>query len=347
MFSQNKIYQKSLEVFSEDINWDIYSNKKILIVGATGLIGSYLIDMLMYVNKRQNKNIGIVAVARSEASVKERFEEYICNRNFRYIIADINNGFNYQEKVDYLLHLASNTHPLAYAEKPIETLMTNIHGTYNLLNYAKDFLNKRLLFLSSVEIYGQMENNITGYKEEDCGYLDCNSLRACYNEGKRAGEALCQAFIKEYDLDIVIPRLCRIYGPTMKLDDSKALSQFLKKAIKKENIVLKSPGEQYFSYLYVGDAVTALLHLLEFGIVGEAYNVADQKSNVKLKNLAKIIADHVGVDVSFEIADEIEQAGYSKASNAILDTKKINRLYWKAKYSINDGIKEVINIYQV
>ena len=110
---------------------------------------------------------------------------------------------------------------------------------------------------------------------------------------------------------------------------------------------MKSPGEQYFSYLYVGDAVTALLHLLEFGIVGEAYNVADQKSNVKLKNLAKIIAYHVGVDVSFEIADEIEQAGYSKASNAILDTKKINRLYWKAKYSINDGIKEVINIYQV
>ncbi len=116
MFSKNKIYQKSLEVFSEDINWDIYSNKKILIVGATGLIGSYLIDLLMYVNKRQNKNIGIVAVARSEASVKERFEEYLCNRNFRYIIADINNGFKYQEKVDYLLHLASNTHPLAYAK---------------------------------------------------------------------------------------------------------------------------------------------------------------------------------------------------------------------------------------
>ena len=85
----------------------------------------------------------------------------------------------------------------------------------------------------------------------------------------------------------------------MKLDDSKALSQFLKKAIKKENIVLKSPGEQYFSYLYVGDAVTALLHLLEFGIAGEAYNVADQKSNMKLKDLDKIIADHVGVDVIF------------------------------------------------
>lgn len=347
MFSQNKIYQKSLELFSQDINWEIYSNKKILIVGATGLIGSYLIDLLMYINKIQNKNIGIVAVARSEVSVKERFEEYLCNRNFRYIIADINNGFNYKERVDYLLHLASNTHPLAYAEKPIETLMTNIKGTYNLLNYAKDFLGKRFLFLSSVEIYGQIEYTQTGIKEDECGYIDCNSLRACYNEGKRAGEALCQAFIAEYGIDIVIPRLCRIYGPTMKNDDSKALSQFINSALENKNIVLKSSGEQYFSYLYVGDAVCAILHLLQFGLSGEAYNVADEKSQIKLKDLAKIIADHTSAKVVFELPDRIEQIGYSKINNGILNTRKINDLSWFGKYSIYRGIKECLDICKI
>lgn len=347
MFSQNKIYQKSLELFSQDINWDIYSNKNFLIVGATGLIGSYLIDLLMYINKIQNRNIGIVAVARSEVYVKERFEEYLCNRNFRYIIADINNGFNYKERVDYLLHLASNTHPLAYAEKPIETLMTNIKGTYNLLNYAKDFLCKRFLFLSSVEIYGQIEDTQTGIKEDECGYIDCNSLRACYNEGKRAGEALCQAFIAEYGIDIVIPRLCRIYGPTMKNDDSKALSQFINSALENKNIVLKSSGEQYFSYLYVGDAVCAILHLLQFGLSGEAYNVADEKSQIKLKDLAKIIADHTSAKVVFELPDRIEQIGYSKSNNGILNTRKINDLSWCGKYSIYRGIKECLDICKI
>lgn len=347
MFSQNKIYQKSLEIFVRDIDWEFFKNRKFLIVGATGLIGTYLIDLLMYINRVRKQNIQIVAVSRSEDSVTTRFQEYSTDKNFKYVIADINQKFEYQEKVDYILNLASNTHPIAYSKQPIETLMTNIKGTYNLLNYAKDFLCRRFLFLSSVEIYGQIEDTQTGIKENECGYIDCNSLRACYNEGKRAGEALCQAFIAEYGIDIVIPRLCRIYGPTMKNDDSKALSQFINSALENKNIVLKSSGEQYFSYLYVGDAVCAILHLLQFGLSGEAYNVADEKSQIKLKDLAKIISDYTSAKVVFELPDRIEQIGYSKSNNGILNTRKINDLSWCGKYSIYRGIKECLDICKI
>lgn len=344
MFSDSEVYQKSLQIFSQNIDWQQLKNKTIIIIGASGLIGTYLVDLLMYQNKVNFLNINIVAVGRNESNLKRRFCQYLDNINFKYFIEDINTGFNYTKRADYLLHLASNTHPIAYAQKPIETLMTNINGSYNLMSWAKEKLNDRFLFLSSVEIYGQAQNGQKFFKETDCGFIDCNTVRACYNEGKRAGEALCQAFIKEHNLDIVIARLCRVYGATVKNDDSKAITQFINNGINKENIVLKSNGEQLFSYLYVGDVVNAILFLLLHGKIGEAYNVADKESDIKLKDLAQIIANIAQTKVVYELPDEVEAEGYSKAEMAILESQKINKLGWKVQYSIKHGIEETINI---
>lgn len=346
MFEDNERYQKSLQIFSHDIDWQQFHNKKILIIGASGLIGTYLIDLLMQNNKKFNLNIQIIANGRHEKSLRDRFKDYLTDPRFTYVVADINANFKYDKAVDYIFHLASNTHPRAYAAHPIETLMTNIEGTYNLLSYAQKFLKGRFIFLSSVEIYGQASEIQDKFSEQDCGYIDCNTFRACYNEGKRAGESLCQAFIKEENLDIVIPRLCRVYGPTLKLDDSKALSQFLKNGVAKENIVLKSKGTQYFSYLYVGDIVNALLFLAQKGKKWEAYNVADNGSDIKLVDLAQNIAAIAGTRVIFDLPDKQEVAGYSKAINAILDATKIRKLGWKCQYTIKDGLEETVEILQ-
>lgn len=343
MFSTNEIYRKSLDTFSKGIDWKQLNHKRILIVGAGGLIGSYLIDLIMHVNQRDNLDIKVVANGRNKQKLTSRFSEYMNDDRFSYVLADVNDGFNVNEDVDYILHLASNTHPLAYSEHPVETLMTNVVGTYNLLNYARNHVQERFIFASSVEIYGQAMNE-ESFSEGDYGYIDCNTSRACYNEGKRAGESLCQAFIKQYGIDVVIPRLCRVYGPTMKLDDSKALSQFIKKALAHEDIVLKSAGTQYFSYLYVGDVVNALVYLMLKGKCGEAYNVADYGSNIRLKDLAGHIADAAGRKVIFDLPDAKEAAGYSKANVAILNSQKINQLGWKAQYDINTGIQETVNI---
>ena len=169
-------------------------------------------------------------------------------------------------------------------------------------------------------------------------------MRAGYPESKRCGEALCQAYLREKGLDVVIPRLTRSYGPTLLKSDTKALSQFLSKALAGEDIVLKSAGTQYYSYTYVADAVSGLLFVLLNGETGGAYNIADEKSDIMLKDLAAIIAENVGHKVVFEIPNATEAAGFSKATKARLDSRKLQSLGWKAMYDIRTGIKRTLSI---
>ena len=198
-------------------------------------------------------NCKVYALGRNEKKAKERFSEYWNDENFVFIECDINKeipDINIK-KIDYFIHAASNTHPVAYATEPISTIMTNIIGTKNMLESAIKHNASRFLFISSVEIYGENRGDVQYFSEEYCGYIDCNTLRAGYTESKRAGEALCQAYIAEKNIDIVIARLPRVYGPTMLMSDTKALSQFIKKGLLKENVVLKSEGNQQFSYLHM------------------------------------------------------------------------------------------------
>ena len=136
----------------------------------------------------------------------------------------------------------------------------------------------------------------------------------------------------------------RSYGPTLLPTDTKALSQFIHKGVAGENIVLKSAGTQFFSYLYIADTVAGLLTVLLRGETGEAYNIADERSDITLRDLAGIIAGIAGTEVIFEIPDAIESAGYSKATKARLDSAKLQRLGWSAHYDIREGLERTIEI---
>ena len=299
----------------------------------------------MTLNLKKNYHTTIITNSRSRKKLEKKFNDYLSNPFFKYWIGDINSEINCDEKVDYIINCASNTHPLQYATDPVGTILTNILGTNNLLKFAVKSIAKKVVFLSSVEIYGENIYNIDKFKENEMGYIDCNSLRAGYNEGKRAGEALCQAYIEKEGINISIVRLPRIYGPTVKPDDTKVMSQFINNAIKKENIILKSDGNQYFSYLYVADAVSGILRVLIAGENGEAYNLGNIKSDIRLKDLAKIIAKLAGVKVIYELPEETEKKGFSKATIARLDYNKImNNLKWKPNYPIETGLERTIKI---
>ncbi len=346
---ENPQYQEDVKyVANLDLPWDKLKNKSIMISGATGLIGSMLIDVIMMKNLK-GLNCIVYALGRSKTKMFNRFEYCFDNSYFNFIEYDVNKKLEMNSilKIDYILHLASNTHPMQYATDPIGTITTNIIGVQNLLDFAVEHKTTRFAFASSNEIYGENRGDVEKFDEKYCGYIDCNTTRAGYPESKRCGEALCQAYVAQKGLDIVIPRLTRTYGPTLLKTDTKALSQFIHKGIAAEDIVLKSEGNQYYSYLYVMDSVSGLLTVLLKGKCGEAYNIADEASDVTLKDLAKIIADYVDKNVIFKLPDVVESAGYSKATKARLDSAKLNKLEWKARYDINTGLRRTIDILKL
>ena len=343
-FNSSTEYKKEInDLLNENIDYDKLKNKSILITGARGLIGSFLIDVIMLANEKNDLNCKIYALGLSSHG-KERFKDYLNNPLFEYIEHDVNNELKLESDVNYVIHLASNTHPLAYASEPIKTITTNIIGTYNLLNFAVSKNVDRFLFASSVEIYGENRKDVELFDEKYCGYLNSNTLRAGYPEGKRCGEALCQAFKEEKELNIVIPRFSRIYGPTLLKNDSKAISQFLFKALNNEDIVLKSEGKQYYSYTYVYDAVYAMLLIMLNGENGEAYNISYPETDKRLFEIANIIAESVNKKVVFDLPSETERKGFSTATIARMDDTKLKEIGFNPKYDMENGINSTIKI---
>lgn len=344
MLRDNRRYQRQLkDCARQPLDWNRLNNKKILITGGTGLIGSFLADILLLRRQMYGQSLSLSLMGRNPQEFRKKWGvDEISGLSF--VRQDICEPFaqKYGEGADYLLHLASNTYPAQYAGDPIGTVMTNTLGTKNVLDYGSAFGTERCVFASSVEIYGENRGDITYFTEDYCGYLDCSRLRSGYPESKRAGEAICQAYIEAKGMDIVIPRIGRVYGPGMQTSDNRAISQFIKAAAEGRDIVLKSSGSQRYSFLYAADAAMAILYLLLNGENGGAYNVAGEDSGKTLKDIALLCADYAGTRVVQEVASLTK--GYSGAEKGLMDTGKLNTIGWKSLYSLQDGICSAIDI---
>lgn len=341
----NKTYQSDItQACQTTLPWEQLNKKTLLITGATGMIASVIIDILMKRNKEHNQKTHIYAISRNEEKAKKRFAAYRGSTLFTYLSHDITSPLPDLGNIDYILHAASNTHPRAYATDPIGTITANVQGTYQLLDYASTHQCERFFFFSSVEIYGENRKDINKFDESYLGYIDCNTVRAGYSESKRLGEALCNAFASQKGQDFIIGRFSRVYGPTMSDQDSKAVAQFIRKAVAGEDIVLKSQGNQLYSYTYVVDAATAALCLLLKGESRSAINVADTASDITLKELASLLAEEAGTKVVFELPDKTEQAGYSTATRALLDGTRLELLGWMAHTPIREGLPKTLQI---
>ena len=320
------------------------TNKKIMITGACGLIGSYLVDLLMYYNEKYDTNIQIVATSRSEKSIKNRFNEYLNNHCFSYLIQDISEPINYDKPVDYIIHLASNADPASFKEDPVGTIKGNVFGLYYLLEYARLHNVSRVLYTSSGEVYGVADQNIKEFKEEYSGYVNPNNSRSCYPNSKRCAETLCASYTDEYHISTVIARPSHTYGPTMTNHDSRAYAEFIRNVLNDEDIVLKSLGKPIRSYTYVGDCVSALLYILLRGKDKESYNVANENSIVSIRELAETIAKVGHKKVVFDIPENNDTTNNNPMQCGILNTDKLKSLGWHGIYDITDGITTTINI---
>ena len=334
---RHPLYGEDLKNILSVSSIGLLKGKSLLITGATGMVGTMLIDALMLLD-----GVKIYAVGRNKEKAKERLGEYFDSPHFTFLAQDVTQPLPKDLKVDYVIPLASNTHPLAYSRYPIETMLINIEGARNALDLAAE-CGAMVLYPSSVEVYGNAADG-NPFRERDNGHLDLSNSRACYTESKRSCEALCQSYAAEKGVKVKIARLCRIFGPTMVMTDTKASSQFLLKALKGEDIVLKSEGIQYFSYIYVADAVSALLHVLLHGKDGEAYNISSEKTNVRLREFAELCAESSGRKVVFDLPSETERKGYSIATAAILDNSKLRSLGFVPKYEMKDAILRSIKM---
>lgn len=338
----NNIQMCEFKEIDKNFNFEGLKDKSILITGANGLIGSYVIDYLTYLNSQKMYNIKIFAMSRSLEKMEKRFAKH---PNLFYIEQDLNKPLFLNNTFDFIIHAASNAHPLAFSKDPVGTMKTNLLGTMNLLESIKDNQNTKFLYISTGEIYG---NNVDkAFTEKDCGAVDSKLARSCYPESKRAAETLCMAYSQQYGIHTNVARLCYVYGPTITQDNSRADAQFLRNALDKKDIVLKSEGLQKRTYCYVADVVSALLTILTKAPSTEVYNIANKNSIVSIKEYAQTLANLAGTNLKFEIPNELEKRGYSKSADSILDAQKLSQLGWIPQYDIKSGLEHTLKIKEM
>jgi nucleoside-diphosphate-sugar epimerase len=332
-FFKSKTYIEDLDAIISNSGLDSLKGSKILITGANGLIATVLVDSLSRCG-----GIDVYALCRSYERAQQRFGDRV-----NYIIQDVTEVLQSNAEFDYIIHAASNAHPIAYSKFPADTMKANVQGTINVLEYAVKHSCKRVLFLSSSEVYGQNDSSLEKPLTEDyCGCVDISDPRSAYPESKRAGEALCAAYLRQYGINTVCVRPSYVFGATMSDSNSRADAQFFRKAMRGESIVLKSPGTQLRSYVYVSDCAAAVFKILLNGDNGP-YNIAGNDV-VSIRNFAEMIADSAKIGIAYEAPDIIEQKGYSKALNSVCSIDRARGAGYVPRVSAAIGIERTLKI---
>lgn len=329
-FLNNELYKKELEyLMGLDLPWGMFKDKSVIVTGANGMIGKCIIDVLMA------KNIGvkIVAIDDDEQKAMERFSGYIDSDNFKFLKTKLNEHLEEMGRAEFVIHtsLKKETNYL----KPIEIITNKINGTNNILEYAVNHGNIRFVFISSLADH---DEKIAEFKENDLSYFNCNTLKELYFESKCASEGLCQAYIKQKELDAVIIRLAKVYGP------NSYLKRFIKNGLEKKELFLSNKGEEIYPYLYLTDAIAAILTILLKGECKKIYNVLDEESVLSLNDFVKIVANYVSEKEVFKANEKLKSTSESKI---VFDSKRLKELGWKPHYNITSGIKKSIDILNV
>ena len=324
---------------------DALRGKSILITGGTGLICSGVVDILHYLNTEKQANISIILAGRSRENTQARFPHMKEGTDYSFVTYDATRPEELTASADFIIHGASNANPAAYVSQPVETMEANFIGLDRLLRLAGKYGTKRVLYISSSEVYGQ-KDGMEPFRENDFGFLDILNPRAAYPSSKRAAETLCVAYAQEYGVSTVIVRPGHIYGPAITKSDNRATAQFTRNAAKKEQIVMKSAGTQLRSYCYSLDCASAILTVLTNGKDLNAYNISNPDSIITISEIAKKIAEAAGMEIAYENPADAEAKGYNLMSNSSLDSDKLEALGWHAVFSPEAGAARCVKYYE-
>lgn len=314
--------------------------KRILITGATGLIGSNIAEIIFYLNYKYASDNKLYLAGRDFRRIESRFS-YGRNNKFQFVEFDASTGIPplVDDDFDFIIHAAGNVHPAAYAKFPVETMLCNFLGLNSLYKIANK--QTRICYVSSSEVYGILNSN-EPHKEDEYGYIDLLNVRSAYVNSKRASETLCVSYSDEFNVECVIVRPGHIYGPFFTSYDTKASAQFIRSAIAGENIVMKSKGEQIRSYCYSYDCAAAVLISLLNGQNCGAYNISNPSSVCSIRDFALELADISGIEVIYEEPSEEEKKGYTPIINSSLNASKLLDLGWNPCFTLREGLKRSV-----
>ena len=332
------------KIASAPLSWHKLQGKTVLVTGATGFIGSFIIHSLMKKWEDEGLDVKILALVRNADRARSVYGEYEAKGRLAFLVQDVCVPLPTDEKADFIIHCASNAAPKEYSLYPVETMKTNFYGTLNLLDYAKAVNAESFLYVSTIEVYGTT-HGVDKIDEDTYGEIDAMKVRSCYPLSKKGCETLSISYADEYGLNVKIGRLSYIFGPGMKAGDSKIVAVFPKCIADDENIVMKSKGEQLRSYTYVTDAITGLLTVLLDGENGNAYNIASKLCITTIAGIAHTLVESYpekGLKVIFDLPTEAEAKGFSLIENAVLSSDKLEALGWEPQTDLKTGLMRVV-----
>lgn len=330
-------------ILNTDLSWKSFDGTNVLITGASGMIGSYMMNTLVQLKKDSGYDINVYALVRNPNKIAEEIRSEV-NIIQQSVVEPIETDVTF----DYVIHTASPASPLIMREDPVGTIAANTIGTYNTLNVAKKGSGKGYLYISSREIYGQPYENQEVFTEDSYGFVDPLNVRSCYPEGKKAAETMCVCFKQQFGVNAKIARLAHTFGPGMPVDDGRVQADFLRNVINNEDIVLKSEGTAVRTYTYVGDAVLALFHIL-LDSEDIVYNISSEESTVSIRQLAETLVDAYperNLKLVFDIPEADKNSGCAPFTLGILSSEKIRSIGWKPIYGLKEGLMRTVEFLE-
>lgn len=329
------------KVFSDES----FNDSTFLITGATGLIGSLIVKSILYVNATSNANIRILAQVRDIEKAKEIFGE-VKDLNLTFLKFDLLKPISDigLKNIDFIIHTASITNSKEMVDNPVGVLLTAIESTKNLLEYMKESSNKsKMIYISSMEYYGQIIDEYNNVTEDKLGYLDMENIRSCYPESKRVCEMLCKAYFKQYNINVCNVRLAQTFGAGVHLSDNRVFSQFAKSVLNNQDIILHTHGYSEGNYCYTADAIHAIFLILLRGKSGQSYNVSHSHSSII--NMARMVAKNIAknrISVRVSIPESSISLGYAPDVKLKLNSDKLQALGWKAEVNLEDMFRRLL-----